>query len=80
MSEWACVPLIARFLWRWEPEDFIAFFDFGCFQKAVYILNSIIMVFVQKTEIGLTGLFCFVCSGVSIEKFAICIAFLSAYG
>ena len=42
-------------------------------------MNGIVMIVIQEgpTEVGLTGRMCFVCSGVNIEKFAMCVPFLS---
>ena len=40
--------VIAWILWCCEPITFIDFLCFGCFQKVVHIVSSIIMVIVQK--------------------------------
>ena len=75
-------PLIVSVLWRWEPLGFVDFIRFRCFQKAIYVMNSIVMIVIQKglTEVGLTGQMCFVCSRVNTEKFAMCNPLLSVYG
>ena len=41
-------PLIARVLWRWEPLGFNDFIGFRCFQKAIYVMNSIVMFSIQE--------------------------------
>ena len=73
---------LCRILWRREPMGFLVFFRLGCLQKASDTENSINMFFFERccTEIGLTGLICFVCSGVSIKEFVKCVPFFSADG
>ena len=40
--------LTARVLWRWEPVGLVDFIGFRCFQKALYVMNSIVRIVIQK--------------------------------
>ena len=53
---------IGRVLWRSEPVGFIYFICLRCFQKTVYVMNSVFVVAIQKVphqnRIDWSNLFC----------------------
>ena len=48
MSEWSYYPFIAFALRLWEPIGFGDFIDFGCFRKASFLKDSVVMNVIQN--------------------------------
>ena len=47
---WACVPFHCSVVTRWKPIGFTDFVSFGCFEKAVYIVNNFIVIVIQQVS------------------------------
>ena len=52
VSYWAYVPFYCRVLCRWEAVGLIDFVSFRCHQKAIYVMNTVIMIVIQEVSYG----------------------------